>query len=477
MIQIQRGQVKYKDRTDYYVEYADVSGKQYYFINKLANGSYIATTSLVEAIDFSVKPVSLGVINSDGLEVIPFENRSIKSVNDKYLLVEPSNLVSPSVIESAEAKSDPLSATRLVTTAATIKDNINTKTNGEARFIFNDQCSEATIYDYSGNNVLNNEYYSFIATTDDSFYFSKNQVDSPVLEYSFVEQEKKEEPVNEVKAEEVVDTESNALDVSNISIDKDELENQIVEQTSTEEVQAPVEEVQDSLVEEDNTIEDKKTSENNEEVVSDTALDIENKEVNEVNTVDYNFSIPNIDSFGDKQEVKQKFDDEFKLSVDDYKEEVSNDNEFKSEYQSDNYSIKDNYYEEDRNSVLPTAISTMNSLISQNKNQREKIDDLSSKNSSLQDRIINFEDTVKRLESQNRQMDDKIRSQADELRNKNDIIEKQNREINLLKDKIEAQHRSESDLAELLKTAQGVLRQDDRSYDYEDSYSYGKRIA
>ena len=187
-MQIQKGLVKYKDRSDIVCTYGlTEEGRQYYFLDNtsMSNGNIIASTVLVEAIDPVVVASSVGVIDANGEVVIPFENRSIKPVMDGLVLVEIANSTTPSVVEANSLKSDPLAATKLVTTPATIKDKINAKMGAEGRFIFNDQFSEATICDYSGNNILDNQYFSFIAIkNNETLYLSKNTVDSPVLEYS-----------------------------------------------------------------------------------------------------------------------------------------------------------------------------------------------------------------------------------------------------------------------------------------------------
>ena len=106
-------------------------GKQYYFLDatdakKFANGNRIASTALVEAIDPMYKASKVGVVDENGVEIIPCANRSIKQVpnHDDVLLVETAIPISKSVIEANELRSDPLSATRLVSTPSFIKEKI-----------------------------------------------------------------------------------------------------------------------------------------------------------------------------------------------------------------------------------------------------------------------------------------------------------------------------------------------------------------
>lgn len=188
MMQVQKGQVKYKDRSDIICTYGiNDAGKQYYFLDgeKLSNGNWVASTALVEAIDPLVVASNIGVISGEGKVVVPFENKAIKPISDKAILVEKAIPSTQSVIDAVNMRKDPLAATKLVTTPATIKDRMNAKMGNKGRFIFNDQFSEASVFDLEGNNLLNNEYYSFIGLNNDTLYMSKNVVDSDITEYSF----------------------------------------------------------------------------------------------------------------------------------------------------------------------------------------------------------------------------------------------------------------------------------------------------
>ena len=220
-MQIQKGLVKYKDRTDIVCTYGlTEDGKQYYFLddNSIPNGNIIASTALVEAIDPVVVASSVGVIDSKGNVIIPFENRTIKPIAQGLLLVESANPTTPSVLEAIKLRSDPLSATKLVTTPATIKDNMNARMGNGGRFVFNDQFSEATIYDADGNNLINNEYYSFIGLkNNETLFFSKNTVDSEVKEFSLTSRKFiRSSSSNE---------ENGSLDVKNTAITQDVIDN------------------------------------------------------------------------------------------------------------------------------------------------------------------------------------------------------------------------------------------------------------
>lgn len=202
-MQVQQGVVKYKDRSDIVCTYGITDdGKQYYFIEDrpLTNGNLIVTSSLVEAIDPLVRASHVGVIDASGKVIIPLENKTVKSINNNLLLVEKAMPTTESVLEAIKLKNDPLAAAKLVTTPATIKDRISSKMSAEGRFVFNDQFSEATIFDLKGNNLINNEYYSFIGVSSDKIYFSKNTVDSPIVEFSLFPTEVANNEINKEDA-------------------------------------------------------------------------------------------------------------------------------------------------------------------------------------------------------------------------------------------------------------------------------------
>lgn len=201
MMKVQKGQVKYKDRSDIICTYGIAEdGKQYYFLDgeKLDNGSWIASTALVEAIDPLVIASNIGVVSEDGEVVVPFKNKSIKLISDRALLVERVEPVTQSVIDAVNMRRDPLAATKLVTTPATIKDRMNAKMGLGGRFVFNDQFSEATVVDLDGNNLINDGYYSFIGINRDTLYMSKNTVDSKIVEYSLRDDTEEEKNFNEI---------------------------------------------------------------------------------------------------------------------------------------------------------------------------------------------------------------------------------------------------------------------------------------
>ena len=227
MLNLQKGIVKYKDRDDIECLYGiKEDGTQYYFLDttdtkKLANGNRIASTALVEAIDPMVKASHIGVIDENGNEVIPCTNKSIKLVPNRNdaLIVEIAEPVSESVKDAISRRSDPLSATKLVSTPSVIKDKINNLMGLGGRYVCNDQFSESTICDINGVNIVNGEFYSFIGVGDNmKLYMAKNTPETDVVVFdlntkTFVTQEENvvEKPEDKSVQEKVIEEQTSSV--------------------------------------------------------------------------------------------------------------------------------------------------------------------------------------------------------------------------------------------------------------------------
>ena len=179
-VSFQTGKVNYNGQSGILCKFVTVTQgdkKDFYYIlndRKLDNGYYIVSTDLKEAIDPTVPRTHIGLIDKDANIIIPCENKTIKPVEGDYLLVERSIPQSQSVKEAIASRNDPAAATRMVSANASIKDKLNEAMNHSGKFVMNDLLSEGTICTLDGKNLLNNQYFSFIGITNDSFCCSTN---------------------------------------------------------------------------------------------------------------------------------------------------------------------------------------------------------------------------------------------------------------------------------------------------------------
>ncbi|MBQ2639800.1 MAG: hypothetical protein IJF92_03460 [Bacilli bacterium] len=529
MIQLIKNNVQYKGRTDYVVEYATIGDKQYFIKEKLNNGSFIATTNLKEAINEEMNPVSYGVMDSEGQEIISFDKKSIRSIEDKYLIVELSNPVSQAVIDMAALKNDPLATSKLVTIRADLKESVNNKmVNDEGRFEFNDPCSEATIFDYDGNNIVNNENYSYIGKGNTGFYLRKVD-DEEVYKFDFatntisnsekqegvptvdlntasvaqmptVEEEKNEETVvsenvetpvtEEVQPEETVTNENVEIPVTEEVQPEETVTNENVEIPVTEEVQS--EETVDTVDENEVDAETIKTELED----SNDSLDVSSVEVDKDELEDE--ISESLDISDEKEndvdaEVKNNFDNEFELSLGDYnfENEKSSFKKIEDDYNYDiednkKYSfddVDDNYYDNSYSddSVIPSAIKTIDNLFKQNKSQKEHIEQLDERNENLKGKIINYQERVEKLENKIQTLEKENHKMQDRIHDQNDIMEKQDKKIISLREsqvkQMEQQKRNEASLISLLQEVRPALNQNNDSYDNDYEYGFGRRVG
>ena len=202
-VSFQTGKVNYNGQSGILCKFVTVTQgdkKDFYYIlndRKLDNGYYIVSTDLKEAIDPTVPRTHIGLIDKDANIIIPCENKTIKPVEGDYLLVERSIPQSQSVKEAIASRNDPAAATRMVSANASIKDKLNEAMNHSGKFVMNDLLSEGTICTLDGKNLLNNQYFSFIGITNDSFCCSTNNPDDAVVKVprngAFLGDEAKEE--------------------------------------------------------------------------------------------------------------------------------------------------------------------------------------------------------------------------------------------------------------------------------------------
>lgn len=102
------------------------------------------------------------------------------------------------------------------------------------KFILNDLLSEGTVYTLDGHNIFDNQYFSFIGMTDDSFYCSTNVPEDKVVEFP------RNVPVMNrdlLESAPMVEPEKPVLDVANVSVPKEQIDsalNSSVENDSSE---------------------------------------------------------------------------------------------------------------------------------------------------------------------------------------------------------------------------------------------------
>lgn len=156
----------------------------YYFIKDyhLENENIIATTNYKEAIGHEAY-TSIGVINKEGDILIPFENKTIKPIKDKLLLVERNVPMTECVLNALKEKTDPFAAQTHAQNAATIKKQMKDIMGISGDFIFDNQFSEAAIYTMDGVNVAGN-YFSFIGENNGDYYLATNVVGATIMKFN-----------------------------------------------------------------------------------------------------------------------------------------------------------------------------------------------------------------------------------------------------------------------------------------------------
>lgn len=434
MMQVQKGQVKYKDRTDIICTYgvAD-NGKQYYFLDgeKLGKGRIVASTALVEAIDPMVSASNIGVIDSDGNVIIPFEYKAIKPVADKAMIVENVNPVTPSVIEAAGLRKDPLAATRLVTTPATIKEKVNAKMGPGGRFLFNDQFSEASVYDLDGKNLLDNKLYSFIGYNNGNLYLANNTPNTDVLTYSF-------DKNNDIDA---VDTVEDTLDVKEMSVPTEVIDEALSDDSSEEKNLHPVEFNND------------KPNFDNSDFPDVPIEDVDDKEVVTNDSVGPNdLSLPKVDN---DMVIKTPVFEPNPVSLFNGVEQEEDDKDFSMENKNDSLfssNLIDSTSAVD-DSIIEDTATVMSGLIDQNKRQKRIIAEREKQIDGLLDFKKKAFGENKTLVENNESLKKKVRVLEKESLSSSEKIAELEREIQRLKSQVAGK----DDLAKLIADAKNLL--------------------
>lgn len=450
MMQIQKGQVKYKDRTDIICTYGVVDGKQYYFLDgeKLGKGRIVASTVLVEAIDPLVLASNIGVLDEEGNVVIPFENKAVKPVADKAMIVEVAKPVTPSVIEAANLRRDPLAATRLVTTPAAIKEKVNAKMGVGGRFLFNDQFSEASVYDLDGNNLLDGKLYSFIGYNDGVLYLAGNTAETEVVTYSL---NKEEVVVEEPKEEET-------LDVKNIEVSTEDIDKALGDVVEEEKILHPIEFKDESPKLENSDFPDIPVEDTEEEKVDekDRYEDTNTKEVSGMSfvpTIDEGISR---DNHTEKEAVEEKNEEvvEIPTAVDKVSlfEHQTKHTERPNEEIATFENRGSHTFEKEENIIEDTA-EVMAGLIDQNKKQKDIIAEQERQIDSLLDFKRKAFEENKTLVETNEALKKKLRLLEKESLSNDERVTELEEELNELRMQVSGK----DDLARLVADAKNLL--------------------
>lgn len=450
MMQIQKGQVKYKDRTDIICTYGVVDGKQYYFLDgeKLGKGRIVASTVLVEAIDPLVLASNIGVLDEEGNVVIPFENKAVKPVADKAMIVEVAKPVTPSVIEAANLRRDPLAATRLVTTPAAIKEKVNAKMGVGGRFLFNDQFSEASVYDLDGNNLLDGKLYSFIGYNDGVLYLAGNTAETEVVTYSL----NKEEVVVEKPKEE------ETLDVKDIEVSTEDIDKALGDVVEEEKILHPIEFKDESPKLENSDFPDIPVEDTEEEKVDekDKYEDTNTKEVASMSfvpTIDEGISR---DNHTEKEAVEEKNEEvvEIPTAVDKVSlfEHQAKHTESPNEEIATFENRGSHTFEKEENIIEDTA-EVMAGLIDQNKKQKDIIAEQERQIDSLLDFKKKAFEENKTLVETNEALKKKLRLLEKESLSNDERVTELEEELNELRMQVSGK----DDLARLVADAKNLL--------------------
>ena len=270
-MKIQRGIVEYKGRNDIECMYAVTDDKKiYYFLDskdlkKYSNGSRLASTVLLEAVDADAPKSHVGVLGENGEELIAFTHREIVPINDEnpeILLAKLADPVTPCVVEANNAKNDPTLATKLVSNQALIKDKMKSRMGNDGVFLFHNQFLEATVYDITGRNLAGDGYYSFIGFSKGKLFFSLNTTDSEIIETSLF-------PIDE-----------NATN-SSINVEKAVIEKDVVENALENSYDLPPIVDQDSSLED--SLSEKESNDNSDSISSDD--DITSDSIDAANSI------------------------------------------------------------------------------------------------------------------------------------------------------------------------------------------------
>ena len=420
---------------------------------------------------------------------------------DDILLVEPAEAVSENVKEAIKLRTDPLSATRLVTTPAQIKEKINAKMSPEGRYLYNDQFSEVTVCDVNGNNLVNNEYYSFIARDKDKLFMAKNNADTDVLEFSisnkkFVEDAKEETitpeavPVQESVVEDVpyefnfvYDNEDDLGEEISIPVEENDIAdnfsfNEITSETPQEEVDTGEEEVEEIKNDNDESDLERRLNELNEKFTNMNSYISQYEPKSEKVTTpedrfdDSEVQIDSIDKYADEDEFGSDYND-----VDD--NTISEEDTTYSDAANVIRSLMQNNSEQKEelnrtNEELNIAKEELDKVKASRKALSEKYKSQTRELETRNDEIRDLRATVSKIEAER----DSFEGKYNDLRRVSDLqkreFEKEKLENQKLRAELARKDADREELGQLVRDARALVNEN--SYYNEDNYSY-RRVA
>lgn len=174
------------------------NGNMYYVLKdgELDNGYIIATLDPKYAIDENNPSSDVGVFSENGEILIDFNKKSIKHIEDDYVLVENAKLNTKEVMEVVAKKDDPNISSEIAEKQEVIIDKMMAAMGSQGEILFSNAYSEANIYKLDSYNDIVGVDCSFIGKNENSFFFHTNDVNSDLIIKQYKEDSKVSEDEN-----------------------------------------------------------------------------------------------------------------------------------------------------------------------------------------------------------------------------------------------------------------------------------------
>ena len=171
-----------------------IDGKQYYFVagGELPNGIRIATLEVAESLNQTNGVIrTLGLIDKDGTVLVPLENKSVNTIDSTYIVFEKTTPNPDEIIDVNIIKSDPIESAKFAEDTIRIKERMKEVAGENAVDVYANPEGLASVYDLSGKNIVDGNYYSYIIKGKKGFAFAT----SKSTEVRSVEDKKEVEPI------------------------------------------------------------------------------------------------------------------------------------------------------------------------------------------------------------------------------------------------------------------------------------------